>query len=320
MEIRVITPAPAGSRKGNRVTALRWARLLRQLGHQVTLATEYRGERCDLLIALHALRSHAAITRFHREHPELPLIVALTGTDLYDDIHTSVEAQESLELAARLILLQPEGIAEMPEPLRARARVIYQSVEPVRGASRRARDRFDVCVMGHLRPVKDPFRTAWAARRLPPESRVRVLHIGGALSPEMAEQAATEAAENPRYQWLGELPRWKARRVLARCHLLSLTSEMEGGANVVSEAVTAGVPVVASRISGTIGLLGADYPALFPVGDTDALATLLQRAEGEPGFYDQLTASCRRLAPLFEPARERETWEALLRELQRGTK
>lgn len=315
MNIRLITPAPAGSRKGNRVTALRWARLLRELGHRITVATEYTGERCDLLIALHALRSHAAIARFRREHPELPLIVALTGTDLYGDIHTSGQAQESLELATRLILLQPEGIRELREPLRAKARVIYQSVEPVRGVAQRARDRLYVCVMGHLRPVKDPFRTAWAARRLPPESRVRVLHVGGALTPEMAEQAAGEAAENPRYRWLGELPRWKALRVLARCHLLSLTSESEGGANVISEAVVAGVPVVASRISGTIGLLGAEYPALFPVGDTQALAALLRRTEADSGFYAELTAWCARLAPLFDPARERATWEALLREL-----
>jgi putative glycosyltransferase (TIGR04348 family) len=268
MNIRLITPAPVGSRKGNRVTALRWARLLRELGHRVTIATEYHGENCDLLIALHALRSHASITRFYREQPEVPLIVALTGTDLYGDIHTSTQAQESLELATRLLLLQPEGITELPEPLRAKTRVIYQSVEPVHVPARRARDRFDVCVMGHLRPVKDPFRTARAARLLPSESRIRVLHVGGALSEEMAQEAAIEAGENPRYRWLGELPRWKALRALARCHLLSLTSEMEGGANVISEAVAAGVPVVASRISGSIGLLGADYPAFFPVGDT----------------------------------------------------
>ncbi len=78
--------------------------------------------------------------------------------------------------------------------------------------------------MGHLRRVKDPFRTAWAARLLPADSRVRVLHLGGALSDDMAEQARTEAASNPRYRWLGERPRSQALRVLGRCRLLSLTS------------------------------------------------------------------------------------------------
>ena len=45
----------------------------------------------------------------------LPLVVALTGTDLYGDIHTSPEAQTSLDLATRLVVLQPMGIRELPE-------------------------------------------------------------------------------------------------------------------------------------------------------------------------------------------------------------
>jgi hypothetical protein len=224
MKIRLITPAPAHSRKGNRVTALRWAKLLRQLGHQVWIEERYEGGSCDLLVALHARRSHDSAARFRQEHPGAPLIVALTGTDLYQDICVSHQAQESLELATRLIVLQPMGVLELPECLRAKARVIYQSVERLRTLPRKTSRFFDVCVLGHLRPVKDPFRTALAARLLPPSSRIRVLHVGSALSQEMAAQAEAEMAKNRRYRWMGELARWRARRVLARCHLLSLTS------------------------------------------------------------------------------------------------
>ncbi len=316
MKIRLITPAPAHSRKGNRVTALRWAKLLRQLGHRVLIEERYEGGGCDLLVALHARRSYESAARFREEHPALPLIVALTGTDLYQDIHTSCQARESLQMATRLVILQPLGLLELPEHLRPKVRVIYQSVERPRAVRPKAKRFFDVCVMGHLRPIKDPFRTALAARLLPRNSRLRVLHVGGALSEEMAEQAAAEMRENSRYQWLGELPRWQARRVLAQSRLLSLTSEMEGGANVVSEAVAASVPIVASRISGSLGLLGADYPGYFPVGDTEALAALLQRAETEPRFYAELQMGCERLAPLVEPERERQTWAALLSELR----
>ena len=145
---------------------------------------------------------------------------------------------------------------------------------------------FEVCVLGHLRPVKDPLRTAWAARLLPASSRVRVLQVGGALSEDMAEQARAEEAANPRYRWLGERPRGQALRLLARCRLLSLTSELEGGANVISEAIALGVPVVSSRIAGSLGLLGTDYPGYFPFGDTQALADLLRRAETDTDFYD----------------------------------
>lgn len=327
MRIRLITPAPAGSRKGNRVTALRWARILRELGHRVTIEQEYTGGSCDLMLALHARRSASAIDRFSREHPGRPLLVALTGTDLYDDIHTSEQAQQSLELATRLILLQPMGIRELPEPLRPKAEVIYQSATAPRRRGRTvetkvvprpgrpARDAFDVCVLGHLRAVKDPFRTAMAARLLPTVSRVRVLHVGSALSDEMAEQARAEAASNPRYRWLGELPRWQALRVLARSRLLVLTSRMEGGANAISEALAASVPILASQISGSIGLLGSGYPGYFPVGDTRHLASLLQRAETDPEYYETLCTWCARLAPLVDPARERRSWEALLQKL-----
>ncbi len=315
MDISLITPAPAGSRGGNRVTATRWTRILRGLGHRVIVEEEYRNRPCDLMVALHARRSYPSVDRFRRRHPDLPLVVALTGTDLYGDIHTDSQARQSLDLASCVVLLQPMGIAELPEHVRERARVIYQSAVRPPGTLPPSRRTFEVCVLGHLRPVKDPLRAAAAARLLPESSRIRVVHAGKALSPEMDEAARAEVRSNPRYRWVGELPRWKALRTLARSRLLVLSSTMEGGANVVSEAIATGVPVLASRISGSIGLLGADYPGYFPTGDTRALADLLRRAETDSGFYGILKAWCERLAPLVDPARERESWDGLLREL-----
>jgi putative glycosyltransferase (TIGR04348 family) len=315
MRIRLVTPAPAGSRKGNRVTALRWARFLRALGHAVRVGQDYRGQRCDLLVALHAGYSSPSVARFRGDHPDRPLVLALTGTDLYGEIHTSPEARQALELATRLVVLQPLGVEELPAHLRPRARVIYQSVRSPRWRAVPRAGRFDVCVLGHLRPVKDPFRTAEAARRLPPESRLRVLHLGGALSEEMGRAAGAEAAGNPRYRWLGERPRRQALRILARCRLLVLTSLSEGGANAVSEAVAVGVPVLSSRVAGSVGLLGPDYPGYFPVGDTPALADLLRRAETDAAFYQALKAHSEKCRPLIDPARELRSWEELLREL-----
>jgi putative glycosyltransferase (TIGR04348 family) len=315
MRICLATPAPSGSRKGNRVTAERWATLLRDLGHVVEVTEEYRDQDCDLLIALHASKSHSSITRFRDRRPRDPLVLCLTGTDLYDEIHTRPKALESLELASRLVLLQSSGVTELPAHLRPKARVIYQSVEPFLRTMPVRADVFEVCVVGHLRPVKDPFRTALAARLLPASSRVIVLHLGAALSDDMAEQARALAVENPRYQWLGEHSRSDTLSLLSRCRLLSHTSELEGGANVISEAVMLGVPVVSSRISGSIGLLGEDYPGYFPFGDAQSLADLLGRAETDAAFYNYLCERCALRRPLFEPARERRSWEELLREL-----
>src|SRR6185436_2988360 len=129
MRIGIVTPAPPGSRYGNRITALRWARILRRLGNRVSILQAYGDQSFDLLIALHARRSHQSIISFQRQNPAAPVIVALTGTDLYRDIRTDHLARESLNLATRIVVLQPKALEELPPRLRDNTRVIYQSVE-----------------------------------------------------------------------------------------------------------------------------------------------------------------------------------------------
>jgi putative glycosyltransferase (TIGR04348 family) len=315
MRILLVTPAPRGSRKGNRVTAERWAKILRGLGHRVAIAQAFVGQSCDLLVALHARRSAASIARFRRERPRSPLVVALTGTDLYHDLPRSAAARRSLGLATRLVVLQPDALGHLPRKERKKARVIYQSCPPPPHPPSPLDGAFEVSVVGHLRPVKDPFRAALAARRLPKPSRVRIVQMGGALSAAMARRARREQAVNPRYRWLGNLPRGKALRRLARSRLLVVSSRQEGGPNAISEALAAGVPVLATRISGTIGMLGADYPGYFAVGDTAGLAQLLRRAETDRAFFRALAAACRRRRAITRPARERRAWRSLVAEL-----
>lgn len=314
MEIRVVTPAGAGSRHGNRITAERWARFLRQLGHDVTIEETWDGVHADLLIILHARRGHRSAKRFANAHPDRPLIVVLTGTDLYRDIDSDEDAKESLELATRLVVLQEAGLDELGPRHRAKARVIYQSAEPIQPQPP-AKTFFDVCVIGHLRAEKDPFRCALAARLLPPASRLRVTHAGRAHAKEFADQARALAADIPRYRWLGEVPRWRTRRLLSRTRLLVQSSLMEGGANTVSEALAASVPVLASHISGNVGMLGEEYPGYFAPGDKEALARLLLRAETEPAFYALLKELCAARVYLVEPGRERDALAGLLKEV-----
>jgi putative glycosyltransferase (TIGR04348 family) len=321
MRIGIVTPAPKGSRSGNRVTAVRWAKILRELGHRVSIAQEYHDEKYDLLVALHARRSHQAVARFHRNHPDAPIIVALTGTDLYRDIHRSSQAQNSLKLAKKIVVLHPGALRQLDTAARRKTHVIYQSVEAERAlathgrASNRSSNGFDVCVIGHLRPVKDPFRAAVAARLLSASSEIRITHIGGAMSRQMEQRARREMRINPRYRWLGELSRLRTLRILAKSRLNIISSRIEGGANILSESIVASVPLLASRIGGNTGVLGTDYPGLFQVGNTRQLARLLTRAETNSKFLSELRSRMKKLRPLFDPKQEQMAWANLIREL-----
>lgn len=326
----LVTSPESRANTGNGVTAARWAGHLRALGHSVKVLAgrperDSRSRPPDLLVALHALRSAHAIDDFRRRHPERPTILALTGTDVYRDLGLRPAVLRSLESADRIVVLQPLAIAELPRRHRAKARVIYQSVdipatltsvpEPSTRLTTGSTTRFTIAVLAHLRAVKDPLRAARAARLLPPESRIQIVHAGAVREPRFEIQARREMERNARYRWVGDLPRARALRLLSRAQALVLSSRLEGGANVLSEAAVLGIPVLASRISGSVGLLGPDYPGYFPVGDSAALAELMERAESEPTFLHALRRGLRPLAAKTRPKQERASWRALLDEL-----
>lgn len=316
MRIVLVTPARTGSRSGNRVTALRWTRILRSLGHRVSLQRVWDGVPAGVLIALHAWRSAASVIRYRSRFPTRPLIVALTGTDIYHFQETHRDTVlRSLHSATALIALHDLAGEALPANFHPKIHVVRQSAARRGGLRRPSRRTFDVCVVGHLRKEKDPLRAARAARAVPPTSRLRVLHAGAARDPDWAAAARREMAINPRYRWLGEAPRWRVRRLYDHSHAMVLSSVMEGGANVLSEALVAGLPVIASRIPGNVGLLGPDYPGYYPPEDTDALRSRLLEAESDSGLLEALAGHGARSAPLFAPEREREAWRRLLEEL-----
>jgi len=305
VKISLITPAKKQSKNGNRTTALRWARMLRQDGHHVQVKVDYAGEDIDLMIAIHAWRSADSIEHYRQRFPDGPLVLCLGGTDVNTFLKTQpATTLRSMERADALICLHDLIFEELPQSLRQKLHVVRQSAMPLTSPRRPAQKNFDVCVIGHLRDEKDPFRTALAARLLPPSSKVRVIHLGKAHSPAFTNQAKSEMANNPRYFWKGEVQGWQVRRELAKTRLMVISSTQEGGANVISEAIVAGVPIIASDISGNVGLLGPDYPGYYSVGDEVALAHLLERAETDPAFLKKLTRAGQNLKSKFRPAHE----------------
>ena len=268
------------------------------------------------MVAIHAWRSAEAIRRFKMRYPERPLIVQLSGTDIYQYISEDPEPTlRSMELADCLVALNNLASRVVPKKFHKKLRVIFQSVRKPSARSQPSRRHVAIAVIGHLRDVKDPLRAAQAARLLPSASRIRIVQIGRAYSAEWAAKAKAEMAANPRYHWRDDVPRAAVQRLLQRSHAMVLSSLSEGGANVISEAVVSGVPILASRMDGNVGLLGADYPGYFPVGDTKALARLLQRIESDPRFVARLHRAIARRAPLFRPEREVAAWRRLLAEL-----
>lgn len=281
------------------------------MGHEVAVSEGESGFGGDLLVVLHGVKCRAAMVAYRERKPTGRVVLCLTGTDLYGE-HRE-ELLKSMAEADRLVVLQKRAVDRVPEEFREKTRVIVQGARRMFSWSGRGKNQ--VCVVGHLREVKDPLRAARAARLLPEESKLEVVQVGAILEMEFGALVEREMVENPRYRWVGELSGEEGRKVIAQSRALVISSVMEGGARVVGEAAVEGVPVLATRIDGVVGLLGEDYPGYFEVGDTEGLARLLERVERDEEFLEELHAGVSAVAGLFEMEKEREAWRKLLEEL-----
>jgi putative glycosyltransferase (TIGR04348 family) len=323
--IALVTPALAAANNGNWQTARRWAGMLAE-DYRVRLAPAWNpldtaaaggaGDAGDemAMIALHARRSAASVRAWRQVHPRRPLVVVLTGTDLYRDIQIDAAAQSSLDLADRLVVLQPLGVRTLPPQHRHKAVVCVQSA-PARVALPKTGRHLRALMVGHLREEKAPETYFEAARLLAAREDILLDHIGAPLDAALGEQARALMAAQPRYRWLGARPHGDTRAHIQRAHVLVHASRMEGGAHVVIEAVVSGTPVLASRIDGNLGLLGEDYGGTFDAGDARGLATLLERCRDDPAMLPALGRRCAARAPLFHPDHERQVLRKLMREL-----
>ena len=283
------------------------------------MAEQFTGQDCDLLVALHAGHSAESIERFKQQCPVKPVVVAITGTDLHVQLRKPATANAvltSLAMADRIVMLEPEGAKRLTPKQRKKVDVIFQSALRVDPKPVSLKRFFEVTVVGHLRKVKDPFRTAQAVKLLPQQSRVRVVHIGKALSRQMETAANRETEAHFRYRSIGRLTHGATQKRLARSHLTVLSSRVEGAPSVISEAVVNDVPILATRIDASIGLLGGDFPGLFEVGDTKSLARLIELAESESRFYRRLIAAGKRVKGQFSPTTEISSWRKLLKRFE----
>jgi putative glycosyltransferase (TIGR04348 family) len=317
--VAIITPALSDANNGNWQTAQRWASLL-AFAYDVELAKTTQDLSSPLheystLIALHARRSAASVAAFAAYCPDSPLWVVLTGTDLYRDIAIDPAAQASLHYASLLVVLQEQGLLDLPKALRYKAQAVFQSAPPVTRKNPVLNgDRLKIAVVGHLRTEKSPETTLAVARLLAGKGfNSRLQHVGRLLDDTYKKDVQTLQLEHPHhYHWLGGMSHADSLAVIADSDVLLHPSAMEGGALAIIEAIQCGTPVIASRVAGHIGLLGADYAGFFEWGDAQGAAILLQRLANEPEFAARLLAQCEQRSVLFDPATERHTLLKLL--------
>ena len=315
----IVTPALADANNGNWQTARRWAAMLSG-DYAVRLCRQWPdgGTEPDVLIALHARRSAPSVAAWAQAHPQRPLLLALTGTDLYRDIAHDANAQRSLALATRLLVLQDQAPQAVPEVWRDKVRGVFQSCSARQPLPKPAQ-RLRVVVVGHLRDEKAP-QTVWAAARLLSSGEgIAIDHVGAALDADLGCEAEATQAACPHYRWLGAQPHEVARRRIQRAHLLLHPSRLEGGAHVVMEAMRSGTPVLASRVDGNVGMLGTDYAGYFAPDDAQMLVALLrlcrqEQTRGEAGLLHTLQRQSEQRATLFEPASERDALRQLMAE------
>lgn len=312
--IVIVSPALADANNGNWQTARRWQRMLSG-AHSARITREWPGHIADnaaadhVMLALHARRSAPSIAAWAAARASHSLAVVLTGTDLYRDIATDAAAQHSLTLASQLVVLQAMGTQSLPAALHAKTRVVFQSTT-ARQTLVKTPQHLRAVAVGHLREEKDPLTLMAAAQALAASEGIRIDHIGAPLDAALGQAAQATAHACPHYRWLGAQPHEATRRRIQRAHVLVHSSRMEGGAHVIMEAVCSGTPVLASRIDGNVGMLGADYAGYFEPGNAAQLAHLLQQARATQhqadGLLAGLAAQCALRAPLFAPQAEQQ--------------
>jgi putative glycosyltransferase (TIGR04348 family) len=314
--IVIVCPAPAEADDAHAHVATRWWRMLR--GHSRTVLVEHwQGEASDLMIAVDARRSAASVAAWRQARPDAPLLLALTGTDLHRDLLFDAAAQRTLQVADRVVVLHEAALPLLSPAARAKARVVWPSTRPLRGLPP-PKARLRAVQIGTLCEEHAPMDFMRAARRLADRDDIAFLQIGAATDAKLEAAARRTAAECPGYQWLGALPRGEARQHLRHAQLLVAPNRIEGGASAIVDAAQSGTAVIASRIPGHVGLLGAEHAGLFPPGDDEELARRVEHARDDAAFLALLRVQTAARAALFDPAAEARALAAVVNELLAG--
>ncbi len=310
LDVLIYSPYHTDDVAGNTVTA---QRLARQLGESeeekwavkiITPQDELVQARC--LIVLNAWRSRQVIERFQEKNPEASVVIILTGTDInHEKIHDDQwEVRQTMAKVDRLVVLQAEAVKNLPVELKSKCEVILPSVNLPPGLKHQGSEggQFRVILAGRFRPEKRPELVLAACRDLPSNTELSLEWYGAMTSDQAAH-----------FSWKGEVCQQELWQEIALSDAFLNASSEEGGANAVCEAIALGVPVIASRISGNIGLLGRCYPGYFEEGE---LSSFLEKVSQDRVLYGEMKAAVIERQPLFDDRQESQAWRSLVRALR----
>lgn len=318
-DVLIHSPFPRQDSQGNSATADRLKNLLQGEGLSVQMEEEwFSGCEARCLVALNARRSVGAVEEFRDAYPDGRVVIVLTGTDINhpDARDENSETYRSMRDADALVVLHEASLGSVPSAFHPKCQIIYPSVFLPSGVIREPRDDgvFEVVMAGNVRAEKNLPVVVDACRLLPEDLNV-VVRVYGDAEGELAQMLMAATASPLPFQWKGKLSHRDMMDRLAQADLLLNSSTQEGGANAVCEAVSMGLPVLASRISGNMGMLGDDYLGYFGSDDARELADQLLRCATVFPFYKRLGEAVEQRAPLFLTEVESQRWSALIREL-----
>lgn len=180
---------------------------------------------------------------------------------------------------------------------------IWQPGEPVRIGS-----------LGRLHPVKGYDVLIEALRRLPPDLAAWELAIGGDGAERPALEAAIVAAGLTNVRLAGYVD---PAAFLAGLHLYVQPSRSEGLCVAAHEALTAGLPVVASAVGELPRAIDPSVGRLAPPGDPDALAVALADLLSQPEVLATMGAAARtKMLDRYGPDRFEAAGKAILDRLR----
>lgn len=283
------------------------AHRIRRFGQALVLAAELPAEVRRL--HAHFLHTPAAVARY----AALMTGLAWSCSAHAKDIWTSEPWEMRLKLGELdwLVTCTAAGrdrlLALAPDP--ARVALVYHGLDferfppPPRQAraprsGRAATDAVELVSVGRAVPKKGYRLLLAALAALPPDLHWRLTHIGGGPLGAVLKAEAARLGLADRIDWRGPQPQDRVLDALRRADLFVLASQVaedgdrDGIPNVLMEAMSQGVPVLASALPAT-GELVTDRAdgRLVPPGDAAALGRALAELIADPAERARLGAA-----------------------------